>query len=269
MNRHIFSGIACVMLFLASAKLSQSAALPVVVLGSDYLTTIAAGTTFPGLGNLMGVPLGGLAGNADTIVQREADAVFPSGPVSTAPAIAIALAALQLETVAPVNFAGNGLDNYFVTLQSARAGGGTASMGSMTITLTSADDGTAANPEGTFTSSIDVFFDIRKSSLSGPIVFSTDLVLSNSTTAWDATNPPGAIIVAGPVGTFAADLHTGKASNQMDFFPVGPFNEAHPSGAAHQVTEVSNSTPAPEPGTSLLFGVGLLTFAGLLKRKLG
>jgi hypothetical protein len=134
----------------------------------------------------------------------------------------------------------------------------------MTITLTSADDGTAANPEGTFTSSIDVFFDIRKSSLAGPIVFSTDLVLSNSSTAWDATNPPGAIIVSGPVGTFAADLHTGKASNQTDFFPVGPFNESHPSGAVHAVQVVST----PEPGTSLLFGVGLLTFAGLLKRKL-
>jgi hypothetical protein len=263
MTRHIFSGIACAMLFFSSAKLSQSAALPVVILGSDYLTTIAAGTTFPGLGNLMGVPLGGLAGNADTVVQREADAVFPSGPVSTAPAISIALAALQLETVAPVN-PGPGLDFYFITLQSAR--GGPASMGSMTITLTSADDGTAANPEGTFSSSIDVFFDIRKGSLSGPIISSTDLVLSNSSTAWDATNPPGANIVSGPVGTFAANLHTGKASNQMDFFPVGPFNESHPSGAVHAVQE-SNASLVPEPGTSLLFGAGLLALAGLLKRK--
>jgi hypothetical protein len=263
MKRHIFSGVACAMLLLASAKVSQSAALPVVVLGSDYFTTVPAGTTFPGLGNLMGVPLGGVDGNADTVVQRLQDAVFPGLPTSTAPSINIALAALQLETVAPVNFAGNGVDNYFVTLQSARAAGGTASLGTMTITLTSLDDGTAANPEGTFTSSIDVFFDIRKSSLNGPIVFSTDLVLSNSTTAWDATNPPGALLVTGPVGTQSANEHTGKNPNQMDFFPVSPFNESHPSGAVHSVQQ----TTTPEPGTSLLFGVGLLALAGLLNRK--
>jgi hypothetical protein len=135
MKRHIFSGVACAMLLLASAKVSQSAALPVVVLGSDYFTTVPAGTTFPGLGNLMGVPLGGVDGNADTVVQRLQDAVFPGLPTSTAPSINIALAALQLETVAPVNFAGNGVDNYFVTLQSARAVGGAASLGTMTITM--------------------------------------------------------------------------------------------------------------------------------------
>jgi hypothetical protein len=184
MKRLALSGIACAVLFVAAARVSQAAALLSVVLGSDYLTSVPGASSFPGLGSLNGVPLGGSLGNTDTIVQRLQDAVFPGTPTTTAPAISINLSALQLETVTPVNFAGDGLDFYFITLQSARSAGGSASLGSMTITLSSFDDGTAANPEGSFSSSIDVFFDIRKGSLSGPIVFSSDLVLTNSGTLW-------------------------------------------------------------------------------------
>jgi hypothetical protein len=261
MNRRVFAGFACAILLLASVKVSQSAPLPVVLLGSDYLTTVPAGTTFPGLGNLMGVPIGGVAGPADTVIQRTSDADFPSGPPSTAPAIGIILSGLQLETVAPVNFGGNGLDNYFVTLQSVR--GGPASTGTMTITFSTPDDGTAANPEGTFSSSIDVFFDIRKKNLNGAIVFASDLVLTNSGAQWDATNPAGAFLVTGPVGAQAANLHTNKTSNEMDFFPVSPFTESHPNGANHQVQDAVG----PEPCTSLLFGAGLAAVVGLIRRR--
>jgi hypothetical protein len=74
----------------------------------------------------------------------------------------------------------------------------------------------------------------------------------------------GALIVTGPLGTQAADSHTGKTPNQMDFFPFGAFQEAHPNGA---VQEASGTTPTPEPATSLLIGVGLLGLAAIWKRK--
>jgi hypothetical protein len=96
--------------------------------GWDLFATDPTGTSFPGLGNLHGVPLGTFdfdnffgrgigvqnVGNTDTIIERLLAATSVSGPIP------ITLVALQLETVAPVNFAGNGLDNYFITLQSAR-----------------------------------------------------------------------------------------------------------------------------------------------------
>jgi hypothetical protein len=185
-----------------------------VLKGSDYFQT-DAGTMFSGV-PFMGVPLGtpGL-GNTDTIVQRLADADFPS--VGTSATVRIQLTALQLESVVPTDF-GLGTDFYFITLQTARAGGGQISPGTMTINLNSPNDGTPANPEGTFDSSLDVFFDVRKGSLNGPIALSTDLVLVNSGTSWDADPSPGDLIVPGAVGDQNANLHTGKSSNQMDFF---------------------------------------------------
>jgi hypothetical protein len=268
MKRLVFSGIAYAMLFLAAGSVSQAAPVGLsVVLGSDYLSSIPGGSSFPGLGTLNGVPYGGALGNTDTIVQRKSDAVFPGGsPPGTAPAIPIELTALQLVTVAPLDFGGNGIANYFVTLQSAR--GGPSSVGSMTITLGALDDGTAANPEGTFSSFFDVFFDIRKGSLGGPIVFSSDLVLTNSSSPWDATPTPGTVILTAPVGSQNANLHTGKAVGQMDFFPLGPFSETHPNGAVHAVQGANgNTSQIPEPGTSLLIGAGLLGLAALWKRK--
>jgi PEP-CTERM motif len=205
MRRVAISGIAVAMLFLAAGRVSQAAALLSVVPGSDYLTSIPRASSFPGLGSLNGVPA---TGNTDTIVQRQADAVFPGLPTTAALAINIALSALHLETAAPVNFAGKGVDNYFVTLQSAR--GGPAFLGSVTR---------------------------------------------------------GALIVTGPLGTQAADSHTGKTPNQMDLFPFGAFQEAHPNGAVHAVQEASGTTPTPEPATSLLIGVGLLGLAAIWKRK--
>src|SRR5262249_3909258 len=137
--------------------------------------------------NLLGRNLGvQTVGITDTIIERTTAAtVGGAGQTATVPLI---MNALQLETTVPVNFAGNGLDNYFITLQSTR--GGPLSTGSIAITF-------ATGTSGTFSSSVDVFFDIRKGALNGPIVFSSDLVLSSNAVPWGIIPPPGAIQIMG------------------------------------------------------------------------
>src|ERR1700736_6576090 len=82
--------------------------------GYDLFQTDPTATNFMGI-PFQGVPLGtynfgGIigvqnVGNTDTIVQR-------FSPIASAPSTTVGtqLIALQLETLAPVNFAGNGLD---------------------------------------------------------------------------------------------------------------------------------------------------------------
>jgi hypothetical protein len=221
MNRHL-TYIACGFVASAFFLIPVAKASPDVRVraGYDLLQTDASNTTFPGLGNLMGVPLdtfnfGGSVGTVntgqtDTIVQRLADAVAPSLP-GTAPTIADLVDALQLETVTPVNFEGLGLNNYFLTLQSVH--GGPQSTGTMDISFTNANG-------GTFNSSLDVFYDIRAGSLTGPIVASSDATITGSASPWSRTAPPGAILIDS-----INNLLDG-ADIQQDFWPGNPVTEA-------------------------------------------
>jgi hypothetical protein len=242
-----------------------------VAQGWDLFQTDPAGTTFPGLGNLMGVPLGSFdfdntfgrgigvkpTGTTDTIISR-LDVVAPVSHVAGASGTTrLLMNALQLETVVPVNFGGLGLDNYFVTLQSARPTGGPPSAGSMTITF----DGTGL--AGTFTSSIDVFFDILKGSINGPIVFSSDLVLSSSGTAWNDLAPPGAEKIPN-VNLFLSGV---PGDPTQDFWPVTPFQETHPNGAQHSVT-TSGDTPEPASVVLLFIGAIGIGLSACRRRKL-
>jgi hypothetical protein len=222
-----------------------------VLAGSDYLVT-QPGTMFAGV-PFMGVAFG--PGGSDTIVNR-LDNVNVTGGSGTTPLV---LANLELQSAVPADF-GLGTGTYFITLQSAR--GGPASAGAMVITQTSADDNTPANPEGTFNSFFDVFFDVRLGGINGPIALSSDLMLASSGTQWDANPLPTDFLVTGPRGDVSANDHTGKIRNvdiyDMDFFPVGVITESG-GGDTHVVT----TAQSPEPGTFLLTMIGgLLVLLG-------
>jgi hypothetical protein len=220
-----------------------------VAQGWDLFATDAGSTSFPGLGNLMGVPLGtfdfgnefgrGLGvqntGTADSIVQRlQAAQVAGAGQSAT---INVQIVALQLETTAPVNFNGNGLDNYFVTLQSIH--GGPASTGTDTITFDSSGLG------GTYSSSLTIIFDIRKGSLNGPIVDSESTTLTTDSTPWGNLPPTGAITIEN-VNRVLSGV---SGDPTQDFFLNGS------EGAV------------PEPSSLALFGLGAAATLGLSRHR--
>jgi hypothetical protein len=172
-----------------------------------------SGTTFTGLGDLKGVPLmnfnfGGVIGNqqvgpTDTIIQRTGTAIATMDNQTVS--VAIQFVALQLETAAPVNFMGNGADNYFVTLTPNQQDTGT-----LGITFNSASIPAAG---GTFTSSITLNADIHKGALNGAAVDSVSLMLSSGVTPWSRTPPPGSVTIPG-----VNQLLDGADTNQ-DFWP--------------------------------------------------
>ena len=216
--------------------------------GYDLFAT-QPGTSFPGLGALMGVPLGTFdfgsgpvpVGTTDTI-ERRIDGVTVAAAGDTG-STRLEMLSLQLQTEAPVDFAGNGLDDYFITLQSAR--GGPATTGRIDITFLSTEG-------GTFSSFFDVFFDIRKGSLTGPIVFADQLTATAQGATWTRLPPPGAPTIPG------VNFQLNGADDDNDFWPATPFQFSYPNGAMHIVA-------VPEPGTGPMCIVGLiilLTFAG-------
>jgi hypothetical protein len=220
-----------------------------IAAGYDLFQTVSSETTFSGLGNLQGVPLGSYnfggsvgtqnTGYTDTIIQRN-QAVTGTGAGSMG-TTTLTMDALQLETVAPTNFMGLGVNNYFVTLQSVH--GGPASTGSLTATFNA--DGVS----GTFSSSIDVFFDVRVGSLTGSIVYSGDQVLTSDPN-WSTTSVTGAILINGVNN----DLN--GQNNNGDFWSP-PFDEAALL-ASHGVSSVTATVLTPEPASVVMLGMGVI-----------
>src|SRR5207248_2948241 len=103
--------------------------------------------------------------------------------VSSSQGIQVEMVALQLESSTPTNFGSFGLDNYFITLQSAR--GGPSSAGTRTINF----DGTGN--AGTYGDAITLYIDYRKGALNGPIVGSDIRSFVGSGFVWGRTPPVG------------------------------------------------------------------------------
>jgi hypothetical protein len=231
-----------------------------VVLGSDYFTTVypPGGTdNFPGIGSVTfkGLPVG--PGATDTIVQRIADVTINGG---SAPVLN--MAALSLESTAPVNLGGSFFD-VFVTLDTRTnpATGGLLhpSTGSIAI------NGTTAG--GTWNSTLDVFFEAHFLPVGGGTGFSVfngdpggpfggaPLVLMTTGADWIPNPCPGCLTVMGPLGDLAANVHTGLGPGEVDFFPVPV------PGGIHTGPHPVNPTSTPEPSSILLLGpagIGLL-----------
>jgi hypothetical protein len=223
--------------------------------GYDLFQT-TTGSSFPGLGNLIGVPLGKFnfgagavgVGTTDTIIQRLNNVtVAAAGDTGSTNLL---VNALQLETAMKVNFMGKGLDDYFVTLQSTH--GGPQSKGKMDITFASAEG-------GTFTSTLNLDLDIRKHSLNGMIVASLDnLMLSNSGASWGRVPPTAAELIKG------INYKLNGIDTSNDFWVSPPLIEKHPGGGVHEV----RSAGVPEPATwvmgatALAIGLAYAKFRG-------
>lgn len=171
----------------------------------------------------------------DTIFQRTAAVTGSSRSTGTSPLI---LKALQLETVSPVNFMGDGLTNYFVTLQSVH--GGPASTGSISITF----DSTGLS--GTFSTVLDVFYDVRVGSLNGAIVNSSDVILTSTGNPW-STNPPAGALTINGVNRFLSGVN---GDSSQDFWP-GPFTQSGSGGYSQAVV----ASTVPEPSSLALWGI--------------
>jgi PEP-CTERM motif len=236
-----------------------------VAQGWDLFQTETAGTSFPGLGNLMGVPLGAFnfgtapdgavvgpqfTGATDTIIKRLQTATAPTQTAGASATINIQMVALQLETVAPVaGFMGiPGANNYFITLDP-----NTPSTGTMTITWNASGLG------GTFSSSLNVDFDIHVGSLNGMVINpgGTQLTLTSTGTTWSDLPPPGATDIR-DVNKFLS----GVANDPTQDFWVnpGPIVETHPTGAMHTADEAGTMPAAvPEPASVLMLGMGTIS----------
>ncbi len=244
MNIRKALGCAAIVAFAGAAAANANSA-EVVVLGTDYFQT-TSGTyfTFDGYNvPLIGDPIG--PGYTDTIVQRTQDIMIGGSPGS------IQLTALSLESAGPIPGLGAPI---YVTLDPNNLANDT---GTLTIS------GNATG--GTFSSTLDVYFDICTAPGSGGVgcaagatpIGDGNVVLTSPDTAWSPTSPSSAVIVTGPLGDQDANEHTGLGAGQVDFFPdltthSGP-------GAVHIVM----TADVPETTTWLMLlagfgGVGAL-----------
>jgi hypothetical protein len=180
MRYHSIKQIACLGL------LGAALACPSISRAADY-TVHSGWDLFPTVSAVFnnvpfqGVPLGTYnfgsgpiaVGNTDTIIHRSNPIVGSAGGTA---GFTATLDVLQLRSVNQVSFGGGPLGYYYVTLQSARGGTATIDTGSMYF----APD----NASGTFTDLMDVYFDVRYASLTGPIVLSTDCLMDNTGAEW-------------------------------------------------------------------------------------
>ena len=252
---HLFSRKTC--LGLVVIILSGPSTLPgadTIHSGWDLLQTQPS-TQSPMNTFWLGLPLGTFdfgqgptsVGTAtDTILLRLGDAVDPGGlsPVN----LSVSIAALQWVTPAPTHLYGGDLGLYYLTLQSLR--GGMNSGGTLVITF----DPTAEQ-QGTFTSSLNLNYDVRFGALDGPIVASDSLVLVAYDVPWSHLAPTGATLIDGK------NDHLNGTDTSQDFWEGTTLDgTAHPFTANEMFGKAQVTMAVPEPGPALwlLAGAGLL-----------
>lgn len=265
-------------LVLAGLLAAMSVAVPVrslaasftVLQGYDLFSTVTGPDPInAGISELLGVPLEGVGlgtfdfggtvgvqgvGDADTIVLRLEDAVVAgAGQTDT---IAIELVALQLVTVVPVDL-GLGLDFYFVTLSAM------LSTGTMDVTFMDVAGGTA-------NSILNVNFDLRKGSLTGPIVPGLPPILplvNDNDREWGRTPPPDARKIAD------ANFELNGIDTMEDFWlgvsKTGVLGGCVIHGGELVDTSHCITAAVPEPGTGLLLMTGVLGLAWRVRKRLG
>jgi hypothetical protein len=271
----VVGGLAVVIVSLASPSASRA---ELVDPGWDLFQTVVPQTMVLG-DSYAGVPLGSFnfggtigtqpTGATDTIVQRLGGVSAPAGGAGTIP---IQFLALQLMSVAPVDFTkfgGSGLHTAFLTPH------GTQSAGSMNITFDPAS--TAANQFGTFTATLPVSFDVRQDTLGGPIIASGSSTLTSAGN-WTHTAPTGATLIPG------VNLNLNGTDNTNDFWPGGPIGVSSDRGRTSLTqtaqgglgTQVVNAaglgssqiTPVPEPSSAvLLISAGLAGLIGWGRKR--
>jgi hypothetical protein len=256
MNRQFLSVVFVCALTLG-ARSVFAVGVTTVLPGYDLFQT-DAGTQFMGQ-PFTGVPVGTYnfggtigvqnVGDTDTIIQRLSSTNIPlaSIPGAGSPVVPLQMDLLQLVSTTPTTLGGLGpLGLYYITLQSTDATG-PVSTGAMTISF-------ASSVGGTFTSALDVFFDIHYGALNGPVVYMSDLTLSNPGAGWSRIAPPGAVQING------ANNYINGNNDSEDFWVVPPLIESHPSGAGTHVVEEAQT---PEPASLAL----LLAASGLALRR--
>jgi hypothetical protein len=177
-----------------SLALVPAAARADIIQGADYLNTTSGQFDFGspiGTVNFVSNPIG--PGTTDTIVQRQSDAVV------NGPAVPIMITALSLESAAPVNIGGSFFD-VFVSLDPANLANDTGTLSVM---------GTSTG--GTFSSTLDVFFEIQFIPLvPGPApspIFGETMFTGSGT--WTSQAPPESVNPGAgffPTGTEASLL---------------------------------------------------------------
>jgi hypothetical protein len=237
------------------AQFAPVHATETVLPGWDLLQTDPASTMFFGQ-SFEGVALGTFdfdstigvqnVGPTDTIIQRVGPATVPGPGNSTT--VGTVVDAFQLRSVGAVSILGGPVGVYYLTLASAR--GGPVSLGTMTINF-----GPGGDPEGTFSSSFDLFVDVRFGSLAGPILGSSEISIPDSgSTPWthDATGPiqiPGVNI----------DLNGSTSGN--DFWIEGSVSKQTPNGSIGAYN--AGASVADSGETVLLLGLALLVVGSI------
>ncbi len=225
--RKLLTSLGLVVAVAVSATPGISQADYIIEPGFDLFKTDSANINLPGLGIVpfQGVPLvsydfGGSAGvqiigNTDTIVERMDQASVASPDNNDV--IDIEIVALQLRSVDKINL-GPGSDYHYATLQSGPTSSGTAD-----ISFFSQD-------AGVFDSNFTVYFDIRKGSLTGPILASASKTFTATNVPW-AREPTDNRAIKIPTVNY---LLNGSTTDR-DFWPPSAQHDAG-DGSEHNVS---------------------------------